>query len=154
MTPFADSTSFDRSVRFRPRTRPCGGYWLLLLLSLGCGGSQLKTYPVNGTVLFDDGSPVRTGTIELESIEHGVTATGKIQPDGSFVLGTFQSSDGAVAGRHRVIVVQMVIADGLLKHTVDHGLPVPVHYNSYETSGLQLTIEPQPTNNPTITLER
>lgn len=100
-------------------------------------------YPTAGKVVFSDGQPVRTGTVEFESVKFGTTATGTIRDDGSFVLGTYSSSDGAAAGKHRVIVMQLIIADGVTKHGHDHGRPVPPNYGRYETSGLTAEVLPQ-----------
>lgn len=113
----------------------------------GCGVSQIPTYPVSGTVVSDDGSPVPTGTVELESREHKLTATGTIREDGSFVLGTYTSNDGVCAGEHRVIVTQLIINDGTVQHTKDHGKPVDPLYASYNSSPLTATIKEQ-ANNP------
>jgi len=119
----------------------------LLLLCLcpasGCHDGRLRAWPVTGHIQFADGEPVKTGIIELESLEHGTTATGKIGPEGEFVLGTYQSADGAVAGEHRVIVLQLIMGDGSIRHTLDHGRPVPVTYAAYETSPLRVQIEPR-----------
>lgn len=119
---------------------------LVLSLVFGCGEAQIETYPVTGTVVFDDGSPVRTGTVELFSPEHGLTATGRIREDGSFELGTYSSNDGACAGDHKVIVAQLIINDGTVKHSKDHGKPLDPVYASYNTSTLTATIKEQENN--------
>ncbi len=128
-----------KSLRFSIR-------FLVLSLSVGCGETQIATYPVSGTVAFDNGSPVRTGTIELFSPEHGLTATGKIRENGSFELGTYSSNDGACAGDHKVIVTQLIINDGTVKHSKDHGMPVDPVFASYNTSTLTATIKEQEKN--------
>lgn len=115
-------------------------------LIAGCGASPVPTYPVSGTVVSDDGSPVRTGTVEFESRDHKLTATGTIREDGSFVLGTYSSDDGACVGEHRVIVAQMIINDGTVQHTKDHGKPVDPMYASYNTSPLTATVKEQADN--------
>lgn len=115
-------------------------------LLVGCGDGKVPTYPVSGTVVFENGSPVRTGTIELSSSDHNLTATGKIAEDGRFVLGTYASADGACAGNHRVIVVQMIINDGTINHTKDHGLPVDPMYASYNTSPLTASTKAEDQN--------
>ena len=86
-------------------------------------------------------------------MEHGITATGTIQHDGSFVLGTYTADDGAVAGDHRAIVVQIVVADGSFLHSVDHGKPVPVHYADYGRSPLQMTVSDTEPNHLVIELD-
>ncbi|MCH2202793.1 MAG: carboxypeptidase regulatory-like domain-containing protein [Fuerstiella sp.] len=130
--------------------------WTLLSilgsLLFGCNAERVSTYPVRGRVLFTDGTPVRVGTIELESITFGTTASGQIQEDGSFVLGTYTPSDGAAAGNHRVVVVQIIVSDGTVQHTKDHGQPVPRRYGDYASSSLSVSVEPQPLNNLIIEL--
>ncbi len=72
---------------------------LLVVCSLLCGcSSQLPTYPVAGKIRFVEGGPVKVGTVELKSREHGVQARGHIETDGTFTLTTFAEGDGAVAG--------------------------------------------------------
>ena len=94
----------------------CSLAFICISMVAGCGASQVPAYPVSGTVVSDDGSPVRTGTVELESRDHKLTAAGSIREDGSFVLGTYTSNDGACAGEHRVIIAQLIINDGTVQH--------------------------------------
>lgn len=130
---------------------------LLLLLafaiSVGCGNDRVATYPVSGEIEFSDGRPVRHGRIEFESVDHGTTASGKIQHDGSFVLGTYTADDGAAEGEHNVIVIQLVIADGAFKHTIDHGRPVPIKYGDYETSQLHQSISAEGENHVSVIID-
>lgn len=120
--------------------------FICISMVTGCGASQVPTYPVSGTVVSDDGSPVRTGTVELESRDHKLTATGTIREDGSFVLGTYTSNDGACAGEHRVIVTQLIINDGTVQHTKDHGKPVDPLYASYNSSPLTASVSEKSEN--------
>jgi len=129
-----------------------GMLFLCISAMIGCGASQIPTYPVSGTVVFDDGSPVRIGTVELESREHKLTATGTIREDGSFVLGTYTSSDGACEGEHSVIVIQLIINDGTVNHTKDHGHPVDPMFASYVTSPLTATIKAEDSNTLKLTV--
>ena len=123
-----------------------GIYVIVCLPVLGCGESQIPTYPVSGTVVFEDGSPARTGTVELESLDHKLTAAGTIREDGSFELGTYESNDGACAGQHRAIVVQLIINDGTVKHSKDHGDPVDPRFAANNTSPLTATVEARDRN--------
>lgn len=123
-----------------------------LVCSWGCGSDQVRTYLVSGTVRFADGEPVRTGTVELESEEYGTTATGSIREDGTFVLGTYTENDGAAAGKHRAIVLQIIIADGITRHSIDHGRTVPPIYADYDSSSLVVEVKKQPQNDVVITL--
>jgi len=107
----------------------------------GCGSDRVPTYPVSGKVVFEDGSPVKYGTIEAES-QYGTTAVGTIQEDGSFVLGTYESDDGAAEGPHNVIVMQLISADMIQKHQKDHGAPIDPVFASYDTSPLKIEVKP------------
>lgn len=116
---------------------------LILACVAGCGSDQLQTWPARGRVVFPDGAPVRTGTIELRSQDHNLTASGRINTDGSFVLGTYEIDDGAVAGTHDVIVLQLIVNDGTVNHTMDHGRSVAPGFSTYESSGLITTVAEQ-----------
>jgi hypothetical protein len=126
----------------------------LVFTSSGCGEKQPATYPTRGRVVFSDGKPVMLGTVELLSPGGALNAQGAIQPDGTFVLGTFTSDDGAVAGTHKAIVMQMIISDGLPKHSMDHGDPVDPFYGSYSSSPLTASIQESESNEITLTVER
>lgn len=71
----------------------------------GCS-HRVATYPVKGTVHFDDGEPVRIGSIEFRCPQTGVCARAKLNEDGTFSLGTFAADDGAPAGDYKIIIVQ------------------------------------------------
>ena len=113
---------------------------LLLTLTCGCDDGRVDTVPVSGVVVFADGEPVRTGTIEFQSREHGTTSSSRIGQEGEFTLGTYDVGDGAPAGEHDVIVVQLVIDDGTIDHVVDHGRGVPPKYRGYDTSPLRTAV--------------
>ncbi len=125
-----------------------------ILILTGCGESGPEIHRASGQVVFSDGTPVRSGIIELSSLDHALTATGRIQPDGSFVLGTHSESDGACAGQHQAIVMQMIISDGMVRHTQDHGQPVDPRFYAYETSGLQFEIVAMDENHLRVVVER
>ena len=55
--------------------------------------------------------------------------------------------------RIRAIVIQVIIADGIVEHALDHGRPVDPRYGSYETSDLTVEILPQETNRVDLTLD-
>lgn len=126
---------------------------LFLTLS-GCGEQRPATYPTRGRVVFSDGKPVMLGTVELLSENGSLNAQGAIQPDGTFVLGTFASDDGAVAGAHKAIVMQLIVSDGLPKHSLDHGDPVDPFYGSYSSSPLTANVQESESNDITLTVER
>lgn len=133
---------------------PCLPLALAALIAVaGCGSDRLTTVPAGGRVILTGGDPVRLGTIELESVEHGVTASGKIMEDGRFTLGTYDTADGAVAGEHRVIIMQMIINDGRVDHSKDHGKPVDPRFANYGTSGLTVTVGEDGSTDLTIEVE-
>jgi hypothetical protein len=79
---------------------------VLLVPCWGCGTSNGQMSPlvaVKGKVTYK-GQPVAKGTIRFEPEGYGRPATGRLQSDGSFVLGTNKEGDGVVAGAHRVSV--------------------------------------------------
>ncbi|MFM7056126.1 MAG: carboxypeptidase regulatory-like domain-containing protein [Planctomycetota bacterium] len=125
-----------------------------LFVSAGCGESGPRMYPARGRVVFSDGDPVRLGTVELLSDEHGTTATGKIEEDGTFVLGTLTDADGAAAGSHRAIVAQVAVFDGTLQHQRDHGDMVDPLFASYMSSPLKVTIRKAERNDIELRVEK
>jgi hypothetical protein len=111
----------------------------------GCGPDHPPTYPVGGKVVFADGKPLTTGgVVLLESVvTEGlpVNARGLINADGTFKLTTFDDGDGAVAGKHRMLVRPQRDADDYLKRGI---IPRPIinpRFERYETSGLEFTVE-------------
>ena len=114
------------------------------MLCVGCGNKDEKTFPVHGIVRFPDGKLLREGSVEFEIIgrENPMTATGRIGPDGGYTLGTFTLSDGAVAGKHRVVVISdRAIGNGAERPGM---LPEPVlhpKYRVFSTSGLQFEVK-------------
>src|SRR5439155_25145716 len=102
-------------------------------------------YPVEGQVVYaDDNSPaagLKGCTVEFQSIDgtldgKGVSATGEIDGEGKFRLTTRKANDGAVAGRHKVLITPpSAEADAPRpKRAIDK------KYESYDTSGLEATV--------------
>lgn len=110
-------------------------------MATGCGDGFPQRYPVSGTVRFADGSPVKTGTIELGGNGSRWTASGEIQRDGSFVLTTVNQGDGAVPGEYKVVVRQMVLAYLPAEGGHDHGKLVADRYRDYKTTDLSAKVE-------------
>jgi hypothetical protein len=75
----------------------------------GCGsseGARATLLPVKGKVTYK-GKPLTQGIVKFEPEGYGRRATGKLQADGTFVLGTFKEDDGAVAGSHQVFITDV-----------------------------------------------
>ena len=84
--------------------------WVILFAAMiiGCEKSdRLRTYPVSGTVTFPNGSTIGLSSIIFESHEYSIPATGVVEEDGTFTLGTYEEDDGAVAGKHIVTITPM-----------------------------------------------
>jgi hypothetical protein len=124
---------------------------LTLVAASGCGGR--KVYPVQGRVIFPDGTPLTGGLVVFEPVEPAadVSARGHIQADGTFRLGTYGHDDGAIAGRHRALVVPPLPA----KLDERNPPPPPIHarFRSFDTSQLEFLVTPGP-NEFTIKVER
>lgn len=135
--------------------------FLAWLAAAGCGDARIKTYPVSGVVQFEDGRPVTSGVIEFRASGAGSVARAKIGRDGSFTLGTFTVDDGAVAGRHQVLVVQhatIEIAANDPEHSQEHGSHqtslIDPAFSSYETSGLSVEVNPGAVNYQSVKVRR
>ena len=112
--------------------------------TIGCSG-QPRAYPSAGQVVYDDGEPLRGGRIEVRSLEHPLVARGSIGRDGNFVLTTYKANDGAIAGKHEVLIVQKFAADiDSMQEHAKHASSVRTldkKFSKYSTSGLTLELE-------------
>ena len=129
--------------------------WILALLTTtalgpaGCGGAGGNDMaPVHGTVTLD-GKPLAEGFVFVTPAE-GKMATGAIQSDGSFVLGTNSDSDGAKTGTHPVTVKPPPPQEGMPPSAVAQTLPR--HYRKASTSGLTVEVKPNTDNELKIEL--
>jgi hypothetical protein len=113
----------------------------------GCGRDpdQLPVVSAAGTVTLD-GKPVPKGTVHFQP-EKGRPASGEIQ-DGKFTLTTYESGDGAVAGKHQVTVESVEAEAPETNRRVPKGTAdtakylVPKKYALAETSQIQVEIPP------------
>jgi hypothetical protein len=123
---------------------------LTVLACLGC--SSRSTQPVNGKVVYTDGSSATElvgHTVNFDCPEHQVGASGVIQADATFRLGTFKDDDGAMPGKHHVAITPPI-------PPLDAPAPPQVidkKYGDMGTSGLEVEIKPG-TNEVTLTVER
>ena len=124
-------------MRIRPIRLLAIATALSLPFVLGCGGA--KTYPVEGIVVYKDGTPVTGGIVTFELVGDGPAkecARGEIGPDGTFQLRTFARNDGALAGKHRVIVAP----PPALGKSASPTESIHPRFANYDTSGLQFTV--------------
>jgi len=121
---------------------------------VGCiDDDHLLTYKVTGKVVFPDGSPLKGGWIILESPKEGLAARGVIDADGTFQVGTYSQSDGAVAGK-QLVAITPATPDG---YDPDRGVAPPTIHQRLmhmDTSGLEIEVKPGGENHIKITVER
>src|SRR5262245_55567471 len=120
---------------------------LLGLVALWCAGcdSGKTIYPTTGTVTFQDGTPLRAGTVSFQTMEKGTefrSARGDIHEDGKFTMTTLKAGDGAPLGKNRVIVNGPVdrAPRGPNYAPPPVGQKVNKKFASYDTSELEFTV--------------
>ena len=127
------------------RVCPVAGLLALLVLA-GCSGAPQPTYPVEGVVTLD-GRALDGGSVIFEPAEASPdgkrhSARGGIGPDGRYRLSTFGTDDGAVAGRHRVVVFPK--PGELVDDPKAAARPlIPPRYSSMQASGLEYEVKPE-----------
>ena len=80
---------------------------LFSLALLGCG----KNVPLQGVVTFEDGTLLTVGTVNFTSPENGLSR-GKIQPDGTYQIGSHKDKDGLPPGKYKVYITGAAVPDG------------------------------------------
>jgi hypothetical protein len=123
--------------------------FLLASFCAGCGRHAANIAPVKGVVTLD-GKPLKIGTV-ITIPNAGRGARGFIQPDGSFELGTYGKTDGALLGSHRVGVVAYE-GTNLGPESNNAKLIVPKRYTNPESSGLTIEVKPDGDNTPELKL--
>jgi hypothetical protein len=118
---------------------------LFLLAAVGCGETRPATYPVTVTVTYADKKPVPGAQVVLMSAEGNVSARGAAGGDGSCSLTTYQPNDGALLGKHRVLVAQP-------PHIGDPDVPfagpkIAPKFANFATSGFQVEVTDDPAKN-------
>jgi hypothetical protein len=154
------SRQVHRSVRVSLMSGKLPRFWCALLLGMllaapGCNSTP-ATYPVSGTVYFEDGQPVPFGVIEFRNERNGQSARGKLDRSGRFTLGTFAADDGAQAGSYRAIVIQyfnippasaQVQMDvGHQAHAPSTDIRVSEEISNFATSPLRAEVRPEGNN--------
>jgi hypothetical protein len=125
---------------------------LLLVAVAGCGSGK-KTYIVEGVVEFEDGKPAVElvgGSIEFDLIGGKTTARATIDSEGKFRMTTYQPGDGALPGKHRVLILPPVMTRDAKAPPAD---VMDRRYRTYQTSGLEVVVE-EKSNYLPIKIER
>jgi hypothetical protein len=99
------------SVRHNParcRRAVLAGAVVLTALLGGCGAAG--PYPVEGTVVWEDGSPAKelvNAIVIFDLPEKQTKAQGNVQADGTFRLTTTKPNDGALPGEYKVMIIEV-----------------------------------------------
>jgi len=103
----------------------------------GCSGYQQETAPVRGKVTLN-GKPLPGGSVMFVP-QHGRGAVGQIDGNGSFVLGTYRETDGAIVGRHKVAVFPVRGGFESDERPANY-VPIPQRYQSSASSDVDIEI--------------
>jgi hypothetical protein len=130
----------------------------ILFLTGGCGESApFKIAPVSGDVKYSDGSPIKADRIVISFVPQNVppvgkqaaaAANGEVNPaDGSFAsLTTHDPEDGAIIGRHKVLVRALNKSDELTA-------AVDARFTRLETTPLEADVQPGKENRFSFVVE-
>ncbi|MBL9162451.1 MAG: hypothetical protein JNL18_06965 [Planctomycetaceae bacterium] len=109
------ANSTDAALRRSPLNAFLPRWFLMLLIPgacIGCSKSPHDLAPVRGVVTVD-GKPFAAGKVMFapvakgESRNAGRAAFGRLQPDGSFTLTSYDADDGAVVGDHWATLIRL-----------------------------------------------
>ena len=118
----------------------------LLLAIAGCTpGDRAETARVHGKVTYN-GKPLNMGSLLFVPVGGGTSAQGEIGSDGSYVMGTYEKTDGAIVGEHKVIITALTQPAGALPEDDINANAAPItlipeRYGDLERSGLRATVE-------------
>jgi hypothetical protein len=113
---------------------------------VGCGKSKQPwevVHPVSGTVNYQ-GKPLSDARITLipkdPEIPSSVRPTATSGEDGTFIVGTYSTDDGAPAGEYKVIVVRFPVIVTASNATSGPN-NLPPKYSNASTTDLSVTVE-------------
>jgi flagellar hook assembly protein FlgD len=119
-----------------------------VIFASGCSGKV----QVSGNITFPDGAPLTTGEIRFEA--DGFVAAGKIQPDGSYKLGSLKDNDGVPKGSYKVSIYALDYSNAKLENdpaNTTHAIPlVAEKFLSTKTSGLVCNVNGKTKFNVTV----
>jgi hypothetical protein len=119
--------------------RALGCLAALTLAAAGCG-ERVKLGRVSGRVTYK-GQAVPTGAVTFLPDPGGPPATAAIGPDGTYTLVTPDVGDGAVVGRHAVMITALQAAPAREAHDPLPPPIIPVRYGNTSTSGLTADVK-------------
>lgn len=121
----------------------------------GCGSKGPTLYPVTGKVLGPDGKPLARASVVFHPVgaadPNAVKPRGTAGEDGTFVLTTTTTGDGAPAGEYRVTVEQWRAGSRPDDPPANR---LPPKYANPDQSGLTATVGTGPTELQPFTVKR
>jgi len=108
----------------------------IFIMVMGCSSGL---YPVEGSVTFADGSPLKKGMVILENEDRSVSSRGMIGEDGKFILSTNNPGDGMKPGTYRGLISTMDLSD---VPDEQKKLPFHIKFTRFDTSNIILEIKP------------
>ncbi|MFO0809356.1 MAG: hypothetical protein U0746_12085 [Gemmataceae bacterium] len=121
----------------------------------GCSGSG--PYPVEGMVVWEDGTPAKelaSAQIVFDLPERQTSARGSVQPDGTFQLTTNKANDGALPGKYKVMILEIGRKTMPNDPTMLAPTVMDIRYSDPRTTDLEATIEPVKPNKITLRVKR
>ncbi|MEQ8836399.1 MAG: hypothetical protein RID07_06305 [Lacipirellulaceae bacterium] len=128
----------------RPITILLSSLSCLIVITCGCDSGP-EIAPATGKVYYND-QPLPFGSVMFQPAK-GQPATGKIQPDGSFVMSSFSPEDGATVGPQKVRIncysSQSPAAQSkpVVGERSIGALLIPRKYTSFDTSGFTAEVK-------------
>jgi hypothetical protein len=143
-----------RFLNFRARWASLASAIFLGAFLTGCGGGG--PYPVEGKVVWKDGSPAKElegSQVVFDLPEKQTSARGIILADGTFRLTTNNPNDGALAGEYKVLILETRKQQGGPDSSNIAPGVIDSRFYDPRTSDLKATVKPG-TNQITLTVER
>ena len=133
---------------------------MVLINCCACSGDgRLPVFPVSGQVMYQ-GKPTPDALIifhpENDPNNTAPRPLTRVSPDGSFTLTTYETNDGAPAGKYKVTITWVKDSDN--GNTAKEDIRpaknlVPERYSKVETSGLEVEIKKEPNKLAAFNLE-
>ncbi len=119
----------------------------LLLLSIGCSGSENPQTIIASGIVTIDGQPMTKGTVTFQPVLSEIgnlkrPATGQIDSSGRFQLSTFQDGDGLLPGKYHVVITAFENAPTAEEYAAGAKRKslIPEKYGNPATSGLEVIV--------------
>ena len=155
-----------KNTVFVVRTRQLIGIAFVISLSLtaaGCSSGdewtakRPKVYRAQGVVKLD-GKPLDEATVVYHSQSNDVSAQGVTDKNGNFTLTTYDANDGAVEGKHKVVITKRTYEKRKTKYDSPEESSIalipkellPTKYALPTTTTVEVEVSGKGTNNSTI----